>query len=130
MNTPWGQADQVKHIIATGHDGIVWVSTPSHGGFHLSDAYRAAMPEALRVIPTFAGGNWYEEDCDAVIVILAFPAHFTAKQVNDADSFARMARGWWRNADAVVAYLDSDAQDAVLVRAHVQSDQIAKGEPL
>ena len=39
------------------------------------------MPRSLREFSTFAGGNAYEEDCDAAIIIAAFPQHFSAAQV-------------------------------------------------
>jgi len=77
MYTPWGNAQQTDTIA----DGITWVSTASHGGFILSAERRAAMPKSLREFATFAGGNAYEEDCDAAIVIAAFPECFTAAQV-------------------------------------------------
>ena len=62
--TPWGKPDQ-QTVIA---EGIVKVYTPSHGGIWLSQARRDSMPDQYRDIPTFAGGNWYEEDCDWAIV--------------------------------------------------------------
>jgi hypothetical protein len=82
MYTPWGTAQQTD-IIA---EGITWVSTASHGGFIISAERRAAMPQSLREFATFAGGNAYEEDCDAAIVIAAFPDCFTAAQVARAVS--------------------------------------------
>lgn len=72
MNTPWGQSQQIE-IVA---DGIVKVSTASHGGYHLDAKALAAMPAPLRAIGTFAGLGWYEEDCDWCLVALAFPQHF------------------------------------------------------
>lgn len=119
MNTPWGQADQVENI--KGHDGIVWCTTPSHGGFWLSDMARKQMPKALRDIQTFAGGNWYEEDCDAAIIPLAFPAYFTAKQVHAAAAAALATIGMWRAAEAVIAWYRSDDAGAILTRAHVET---------
>ena len=80
MYTPWGEAQQTDAIAP----GITWVSTASHGGFIISAERRAAMPRSLREFQTFAGGNNYEEDCDAAIIIAAFPQHFTAKQVASA----------------------------------------------
>ena len=82
MYTPWGEAQQINTVA----DGITWVSTASHGGFIISAERRAAMPKSLREFSTFAGGNAYEEDCDAAIVIAAFPECFTAKQVESAVS--------------------------------------------
>lgn len=77
MYTPWGKAQDIDTIA----EGITWVSTASHGGFIITAERRAAMPKSLREFSTFAGGNAYEEDCDAAIVIAAFPEHFSAAQV-------------------------------------------------
>ena len=76
-STPWGYADLTAQIA----EGITFHSTPSHGGFLLSHDRRQEMPERLRNHPTFAGGNWYEEDCDAAYVVTAFPQFFTYDQV-------------------------------------------------
>lgn len=70
--TPWGPIQTLKAIT----DGIDHVTTGSHGGFHLSDERRAEMPDLLREIKTFAGDNWYEEDCDWGLVALSFPQFF------------------------------------------------------
>ena len=53
--------------------GVWLVTTPSHGGFVLSDERQAAMPEALRV-----DGNSYEEDVNWALVILGFETEFKA----------------------------------------------------
>jgi hypothetical protein len=79
-NTPWGEADHVRQIA----NGIISFSTPRHGGILLTDARRQEMPAALRDVPTFAGGNWYEEDCDAGLVVLAFPQFFSPYTVRCA----------------------------------------------
>jgi len=86
--TPWGFADDVTQIAP----GITCYNTPSHGGYLLSAERRAEMPEALRKIPTFAGGNWYEEDCDWAIVALAFPQYFPP----NAAEAARSTMEWMR----------------------------------
>lgn len=69
MITPWGDATYSRTIAP----GITWYDTPGHGGYLLSPARRAAMPEPVRDFQTFAGGDWYEEDCDAALVVLSFP---------------------------------------------------------
>ena len=71
--TPWGYADHQETIAK----GIISYSTPSHGGFFLSDDRLSQMPAALRAIKTWAGKNWFEEDCDWAIVCLAFPEYFS-----------------------------------------------------
>jgi hypothetical protein len=61
-------------------------STPSHGGYHLSDARIASMPKPLRDFKPFAGHGWYEEDCDWSIVATAFPQFFPKDAVDAANS--------------------------------------------
>ena len=78
--TPWG-AMQTKEEIA---EGITWCSTPGHGGIWISQERRDEMPPPLRVVRTFAGGNWYEEDEDVMLVILAFPTLFPPESVRAA----------------------------------------------
>ena len=77
VSTPWGQSDDAGDAIAP---GIVWYDTPSHGGFHLDEDRQAKVLEMFPHFQTFAGGPWYEEDCDWVIVVLAFPEHFGERQ--------------------------------------------------
>lgn len=80
MNTPWGESQSITLIA----DGIQFVSTPSHGGFLLTPERREAMPQPYQSIQTFAGGNWYEEDCDYALVMLAFPQYFIKLEVDMA----------------------------------------------
>ena len=70
VSTPWGPSQDAE-VIA---DGITFHSTASHGGIHLSPTRQAQMPAYFR--DTFAGGPWYEEDCDYVRVALVFPQFF------------------------------------------------------
>ena len=53
----------------------------SHGGYYVSPARVASMPEPLREFKPWAGDNWYEEDCDWCIVALAFPQFFPQQYV-------------------------------------------------
>lgn len=74
MQTPWGTADSVEHIA----DGIIFVTTPSHGGFRLDQSRNAQVPYVWRQA-SFNGQalrGWYEEDCDWSLVALTFPQHF------------------------------------------------------
>lgn len=70
-DTPWGWA-QEKKVYA---EGVVFVSTSSHGGFWVSRERLLEMPACLRY-GTFAGECWFEEDEDWALVGLAFPALF------------------------------------------------------
>jgi hypothetical protein len=84
MNTPWGIA-QTQDKVA---EGIIFVTTASHGGFCISPEVHAKMPKAYQ--STFAHAPnrdknfWYEEDCDYAKVILSFPDMFMAKEVEVA----------------------------------------------
>ena len=90
--TPWGKADHVT-VIA---EGLVSVSTPSHGGYWLSQWRHTQMPPALGAVPTFAGGRWYEEDCDWALVCVAFPECFPADALAQAEgSLARWQPEVW-----------------------------------
>lgn len=73
--SPWGKVQDAEEVAP----GIISVTTPSHGGMWLSDERRAQMPEALRAVPTTPGGNWYEQDVDAMLVILSFPDLFDGR---------------------------------------------------
>ena len=62
--TPWGSADFVESLAP----GITSVATSSHGGIHL-DPMRNAMVALVWRNPN----GWYEEDCEASIVLVTFP---------------------------------------------------------
>ena len=72
--SPWGQADRVT-VVA---EGIVFVSTPSHGGFWVRPDLLERIPTAHRAYAAkwSLSEQWYEEDCCALAVIAAFPEHF------------------------------------------------------
>lgn len=74
-HTPWGATQTVTTY---GH-GIAFYSTASHGGFHVLEGYNEGMPAHLR-----NADGWYEEDCEAAKVVLAFPDRFTAREVRNA----------------------------------------------
>jgi hypothetical protein len=74
-STPWGVADSATWFA----DGITLYSTPSHGGFWLSPSRLLEMPAELRV-NHYAGAQWFEEDCEAALVVVAVPEHFTADE--------------------------------------------------
>jgi len=84
-HTPWGMSQDSDKIA----DGIVFYSTASHGGYKLSPA---RMTEFIIQFPdfrTFAGGSWFEEDCDAAMVPVAFPDCFPTDQVSMARDCVR-----------------------------------------
>ena len=79
-STPWGKPDHMETIA----EGIHFFQTPSHGGYLISEDRYQSMPAHLRDIKTFAGGRWYEEDCDWAIVAMAFPKYFADTTVQTA----------------------------------------------
>jgi hypothetical protein len=81
--TPWGGADFVRHDA----EGIVSVSTPSHGGIGLSPARNAEIDKAWR-----NANGWYEEDCEAYIVLVRFFDEFETFQLDDDQGRAALSR--------------------------------------
>ena len=78
--TPWGAADWINQVTEDG--GILFVGTPSHGGYWLSSERLAKMPSELRKFGTKSPYHpdwegWFEEDCEWGAVALAFPEEFT-----------------------------------------------------
>jgi transposase-like protein len=64
--TPWGHSDRVTKIA----EGILDVSTPSHGGIKLSLERQAQLPAGIK---NFTGSyTWWEEDCDWVVPFIIF----------------------------------------------------------
>lgn len=57
--------------------GILFYSTPSHGGYWVHPDVRATWPAKLQAFVPFNGHiGWYEEDSDWAIVCLAHPDLF------------------------------------------------------
>lgn len=81
-HSPWGIV-QDEEIIA---EGIVYVSTPSHGGIWVAPSLMGRVQEAMRDYAAYWRGseNWFEEDCAAQCVVVSFPEHFPAEQVERA----------------------------------------------
>lgn len=90
--SPWDKIQRALEVAP----GIVFVSTAGHGGYWISSARRQSMPAAIRQIETFAGGNWYEEDCDWSLIVLAFPDLFPPAA---CDAAIRMAKHHHLDAD-------------------------------
>lgn len=81
LNSPWGKPDYGVELLP----GVVQISTPSHGGFHLSSTRLAAMPAQLQAVPTFTGNPcWFEEDCDWALVAIGFPGLFNDEHIHAA----------------------------------------------
>lgn len=77
IGTPWGYSQ--SHIEIS--EGISKVTTASHGGYHLDperwNDFKLRFPD----FQPYAGASWFEEDCDAVAVVLAFPQSFEDKGI-------------------------------------------------
>jgi hypothetical protein len=91
MRTPWGESQTVRQIGA----GIVQVSTASHGGFHVPRELLARIPKSEQAYARSWSGSasWYEEDCCALSVLVAFPEFFpTMTEERRAEYRAEVAR--------------------------------------
>lgn len=108
--TPWGLSDSAGETVA---EGIVFYSTPSHGGYHLSPERMAEFRNVFPKFTTYAGGPWFEEDCDHNAVALAFPQFFRTDQVVDAVRFAKDAavRGYGESWQHVMDVLHGNPLD-------------------
>lgn len=80
INTPWG----VPQTADWRADGIVFVSTASHGGFILSKERFDEMPLTLCSL-SFTQDQCFEEDCVWCAVPLAFPWFFSDETVQNAE---------------------------------------------
>jgi hypothetical protein len=66
MFTPWGMSDSQTKIA----DGIIEVSTPSHGGIWLSEERKAQLPAGIKNFTNDL--TFWEEDCDWVVPYILF----------------------------------------------------------
>jgi hypothetical protein len=80
-SSPWGHVQEITNYA----EGIDFVETASHGGFHLS---RKRSKEFRNIFPNaklfLNGSTWFEEDCDWALVIEAFPEYFKEELVKNA----------------------------------------------
>lgn len=81
-STPWGPSQETTRIAR----GITFYSTAGHGGFKLSAGRNAVIRREVKDRTWGLRGHdgWYEEDCDAALVVVAFPEHFSPEQVQRA----------------------------------------------
>ncbi len=72
--SPWGAIQSVEEPTP----GLVFVSTASHGGVWLDAKRLAGMRPALLAPSRFyeAGSPWFEEDCEVLRVVVAYPEAF------------------------------------------------------
>lgn len=83
-SSPWGIVQDEETIA----DGIVYVSTASHGGIWVSPELLGRVQEAMRDYAAYWSGSsqWFEEDCAAQCVVVSFPELFPAEQVERAQA--------------------------------------------
>ena len=84
-HTPWGLRQERKHIAP----GLLWVSTASHGGYHVSETRWREIEAMFPTFQSWAGRQWLEEDEDGAVAVLVWPSLFTAQQIYNALRTAR-----------------------------------------
>ncbi len=98
--TPWGVAD---HVTAIGNEGIVSVSTPSHGGYWVPPHLDVLIDPLYREWgQRWADEGWYEEDCCAAAVVVCLPRFFSVDAHKQASAMLsgmrRSGSGPWKRA--------------------------------
>jgi hypothetical protein len=107
MNTPWGQSQGSNEAAP----GIVFYHTAGHGGFHLSAGRMAQFRQTFPWFETFAGGPWFEEDCDYCVVVLAFgDTVFNDEQIRGAVRGAQCSASYGEKWLRVSQWLDNDPE--------------------
>ena len=77
--SPWGAIDSVTELAP----GAWFVTTPSHGGIKL-DLKRFPMPKEFQLHHMNELG-WYEEDCEAALVVIVYPSLFKPGALEEAE---------------------------------------------
>jgi hypothetical protein len=111
--SPWGAIEHVVRVAP----GIASVSTESHGGLWLNAERQQELPAALAAFTPWTGSReWWEEDADWAVPVLAWPHHFPPETVRLAVLCARPRPGW-RYFESIAGWWTSPAGMA-LMRAH------------
>lgn len=111
--TPWGLSDRAE-ILA---DGITWYSTPSHGGYHLSPERMRQLRAKFPEYKLFAGAPWFEEDCDCVLVHLAFPELYDRQNIGLSIQAARhFLKTFGMTWAEIVRHIDQDPELSAIER--------------
>lgn len=74
-SSPWGSIHHVTEVA----EGIIEVSTASHGGIKLNRQLNAQVPEYMR-----RKGGWYEEDCEWCLPAVALKLDETISRYEGA----------------------------------------------
>ena len=88
IDTPWGPSQHQREYA----EGIVFHSTASHGGYHLSPQRQIELHQIEAFKPF--GPQWLEEDCEAALVALRWAGYATDEQISDAIGMARTVASW------------------------------------
>ncbi|MEI9425858.1 hypothetical protein O7A70_32725 [Mesorhizobium sp. Cs1299R1N1] len=103
-NTPWGPS-QGATVFA---EGVIYHSTASHGGFHLSPERNAKVHARLR-----AADGFYEEDECWAIVAFTFPHLFTSFERHTGERIIKdsFPEAWEAITGNVLGYGESREKD-------------------
>lgn len=89
--SPWGA---IQHVTRYGDD-IAFVSTSSHGGFRVTGeslgTLRALHSDWEPFLDQPRDIGWYEEDCDAPVVVLCLGGMFPSENLINSAVLARDA---------------------------------------
>lgn len=131
VSTPWGLSDGCTTLAP----GIEMHSTPGHGVIRLATVERRrAFYERFPSFRTFSGAaQWFEEDCDAAAVVLAFADEFENDEVYNAVRSVKCSAAWeaegrplprgkrgWAD---IVEWLDSNDLMAMSIRSRCERVQ-------
>ena len=91
-HSPWGVIQCVAPI---GDQGITWVSTAGHGGVFVPRLLLDSVPAAHQAYAArwSRSRQWFEEDCAAALVVLAFPHLYTRGDHIAAEDLVRQLDG-------------------------------------
>ncbi len=117
--TPWGPSESEREFAP----GIVFHSTASHGGYHLSTErwkdFTSIAPFSSWPAP------WLEEDCDAHLVYLRWPELATDEQIHDAVCMARAVASWKDNSEGrwalLVGWIEQRPELLARAQAHAEA---------
>ena len=102
-HTPWGYADAITALhIPFEQKSLFLASTPSHGGVYVPPSLLARLPQEARdFAKTWSGSEcWFEEDCCALVCMLAFPRAFESRLSSDDLDPAGLRRALSRSLSA------------------------------
>ena len=103
----WGTLNRRDNVAP----GIDWIDGASHGGFILTADRVATMPAELRA-ESFTQDNYFEEDCSAAAVLVAFPQYFDADRVARAAKHLDNVRAYRAAVAGEVARIDATTRTA------------------